>query len=99
MVLDWGSLTLSALVADSGDDLGPIVCRLLAEPDALVDHVAFPVDRPPGVEPVALVLFCWLHHLLPELTAAAEHGVGRYWVSRNVQPVMSALAQQAATTT
>jgi hypothetical protein len=95
-LVDWGSLTISCLLLEAGDDLGPTVRRLLRGPDVFTDHPAFAPAIHGGIEPKALILFSWLHYLAPELRSAAEHGVGRYWVARNVQPVIATLTAPAS---
>ena len=95
VLVDWGALALSALLVDSQEDLGPLVRRLLDEPDDFTKHPAFVVKPPEGLNPHGLVLFAWLNHLVPELRSAAEHGAGRYWTARHVQPVMARLSRAA----
>lgn len=95
VMVDWGSLTLSAMVAERGQDLGLVVRSLIEDPDVLIDHDAFAAEVPADLDRVAVVLFCWLHLLTPDLQAAAEHGIGGYWLARNVHPVLAALDREA----
>jgi hypothetical protein len=97
VVLDGGTLALSGLKAQRQDDLGPVVTSLLEDPEPFLTHRAFATVPPEGIDAEALVLFSWLRYLLPELYPMAEHGAGRYWLARNVQPVMAALPRPAPT--
>ena len=97
VVLDWGTLALSGLKVKRQDDLGPVVTSLLQDPEPFLTHQAFATKPPEGVDAKALILFSWLRYLLPELYPMAQHGAGRYWLARNVQPVMGALPRPAPT--
>jgi len=96
VLIDWGSLALSSLAVDRGQDVGQVVRGLLRRPDEFVSHDAFVVATPEGIEPRAQVLFAWLHYVLPELRSAAVHGARRYWLARQVHPVMAELAASAS---
>ncbi|MCP3987915.1 MAG: phosphotransferase [Actinomycetia bacterium] len=95
VIVDWGTLALSALMVQRQDDLAPVVVALLNEPEPFMTHPAFGTEPPEGVDAAALILFSWLHYLLPQLHSMVQHGTGRYWLARNVQPVMAVLPRPA----
>ncbi len=91
VIIDWGTLALSALVVQQQDDLAPVVVDLLKEPAPFMAYLELGTEPPDGVDVTALILFSWLHYLLPQLQSMVQTGAGRYWLARNVQPVMAAL--------
>jgi hypothetical protein len=89
--VDWGSLALSAMAVESRTDIGHAVSDALADPARFADHPALSPWPGPGVDARVVVLASWLHLLTPAVRAAATTPAGRFWMARNVQPVLARL--------
>jgi hypothetical protein len=86
--LDWCSLALSAIAVHFDEDVGRATRRALEDPEVFRTHRALAQRTLPEVELSVLVLFTWLHTIVPLLRSAPETGPGRYWLIRNVESVL-----------
>lgn len=86
---DWGVLALDALVIEADEDVGIVAANLLDDPAPFMNHRAFATGLPENTTADAMVLYTWLHYLKPAVRAAGPRGLSRYWVARNVLPVIN----------
>ncbi|MEM7337563.1 MAG: phosphotransferase [Actinomycetota bacterium] len=86
---DWGVLTLDALVTEAEEDVGIVAASLLDDPAPFMNHRAFATGLPENTTADAMILYTWLHYLKPAVRAAGPRGLSRYWVARNVLPVIN----------
>jgi O-antigen/teichoic acid export membrane protein len=93
--LDSGSLALSTRAVESGQDIGDVVRRLLEDPEVFVTHQAMKHRPLPDVDRQVLVLFCWLHRVVPVLRATSPD-MNRPWLARNVAAVLTRRRELAA---
>jgi hypothetical protein len=94
--LDQGSLALHALAVETRTDIGHAVGDALADPDSFTDHRALSMSSLAGIDPRVLVLAAWLHLLTPAVRAAETTPAGRFWMARNVRPVLTRLPRLVA---
>ncbi len=86
--LDWCSLALSAVAVHSDQDIGGAAREMLEDPEVFRTHSGLARQALPEIDSRVLVLFTWLHTVVPLLRSAPEHGWGRYWMIRNVEQVL-----------
>lgn len=86
--LDWCSLALSAVAVHSDQDIGGAAREMLEDPEVFRTHPGLARQALPEIDSRVLVLFTWLHTVVPLLRSAPEHGWGRYWMIRNVEQVL-----------
>lgn len=86
--LDWCSLALSARAVQSDSDIGGTAREMLEDPEVFRTHPGLARQALPDMDSRVLVLFTWLHTIVPQLRSAPEHGWGRYWMIRNVDQVL-----------
>ena len=86
--LDWGTLALSALTVELKDDLGPVTVAMLEDPDRFMQHPALAASSLPEVEPRILLMMAWLHAIQGPLVAASSRTRPRFWLARNITPVL-----------
>ncbi len=86
--LDWCSLALSAVAVHSDQDIGGAAREMLEDPEVFRTHPGLARQALPEIDSRVLVLFTWLHTVVPLLRSAPEHGWGRYWMIRNVDQVL-----------
>lgn len=86
--LDWCSLALSAAAVHSDSDIGGAAREMLEDPEVFRTHPGLARQALPEIDSRVLVLFTWLHTVVPLLRSAPEHGWGRYWMIRNVEQVL-----------
>jgi Phosphotransferase enzyme family len=87
--LDRCSLALSALAVHSDQDIGAATLRCLEDPDVFRTHPALAQHTLPEIDGAGLVLFTWLHTVVPRLRSAPPGGANRYWLVRNVTSVLA----------
>lgn len=86
-VIDRASLALSALSIGSGTDPGILVRRLMEAPEEMSSHLALATVET-DLDPTTIVLLAWLRHVVPRLVGFQSGSTGRFWVARNVVPVL-----------
>ncbi len=86
--LDWCSLALSAVAVQSDSDIGGAARQMLEDPEVFRTHPGLARQALPEIDNRVLVLFTWLHTVVPLLRSAPGHGWGRYWMIRNVEQVV-----------
>jgi aminoglycoside phosphotransferase len=97
--IDWGSLALNALAVESRTDIGHVVGDALKDPSTFIGHPALSASPIGDLDPRVIVLSSWLHLLTPAVRAAATTPAGRFWMARNVQPVLARLPRLVASLT
>lgn len=86
--LDWCSLALSTRAVQFDQDIGGAAREMLEDTELFRTHPGLARQALPDIDSRVLVLFTWLHTIVPLLRSAPEHGWGRYWMIRNVEQVL-----------